>query len=71
MSKTKDKLPRFEAGQRVRLDSQPFEWIVEETDVDGLPQVVQISRDGHPDEIVGKFTRRVDVMRLTAIEDRR
>jgi len=65
----KGSLPEFKPGELVKLDEQPFEWTVLQTNVDGLPQVVEIQRDG--DELFPEITRRVDVMRLSRIEGRR
>lgn len=65
----KDALPEFKPGELVKLDEQPFEWTVLQTNVDGLPQVVEIQRDG--DELFPEITRKVDVMRLSRIEGRR
>jgi len=59
--------PPFNVGDKVQLDSQPFEWTVTKVKVNGLPWVAGITRKGHRDEIVREFNRDVDTDRLSLI----
>lgn len=58
---------KFEVGDQVQLDSQPFVWTVVETEVNGHPTAIKIKR-----KCVGELTdtlaRTVDVYRLRVVE---
>lgn len=68
-SNERPKTPPFAVGERVTLDSQPFEWTVDEVNIKGLPWVAKITRQGEPDDILQTVSREVDTDRLTLIPE--